>query len=123
MKQRKSLITISFIKNPLRFPFCFILIAVLFILAPEAAIAAKGAVAYKKSGCDYFIAETVSGYVLLEWYGGNDPDEGDIIVGNFESYGFKDIYNLTADSELRVWVEDYMLSKSSVIEKYFDKCH
>ena len=59
------------------------------------------------------------GYALLEWYGGSDPDEGDIIVGDFESYGFKDIYNLTADSELRVWVEDYWLSKEDVFRAVF----
>ena len=39
---------------------------------PGMAVAAKGVVAYSKSGCDYFIVETNSGYALLEWYGGND---------------------------------------------------
>jgi hypothetical protein len=43
--------------------------------------AARGIVVYKKSGCDYYIVNTQLGYALLEWYGGNDPDEGDIIVG------------------------------------------
>lgn len=93
----------------------------LFIIA-DTVFAAKGEVVYKKSGCDYFIVETISGYVLLEWYGGNDPDKGDIIVGEYESYGFKDVYNVTADDELLVWVEDYWMSKSHAIEEYFDHC-
>jgi hypothetical protein len=94
----------------------------LFTSFAGTSFAAKGEVVYKKSGCDYFIVETNMGYALLEWYGGNDPDEGDIVVGNFESYGFKDIYNLTANSILRVWVEDYWLSKEEALEQYFEHC-
>ena len=99
-----------------------LVIGLILILLSSIAFAAKGVVVFKKSRCDYFIVETITGYAILEWYGGNDPDEGDVIVGNFESYGMMDIYNLTADSELTVWVEDYWLSKSRAIEKYYDKC-
>ena len=104
--------------------FRFTLVVVLIlILFSSFALAAKGMVVFKKSRCDYFIVQTIMGYAILEWYGGNDPDEGDVIVGNFESYGMINIYNLTADSELTVWVEDYWLSKSRAIEEYYDKCH
>ena len=92
-------------------------------MIPSIASAAKGDVIYYKSECDYYIVETNMGYVLLEWYGGNDPSEGDTLVGDYESYGMKDIYNLTADSETKVWVEDFWLSKDSVLEKYYDKCN
>jgi hypothetical protein len=85
--------------------------------------AAKGVVVLYKSGCSYYIVETTMGYVLLEWYGGNDPSEGDTLVGDYESYGMKDIYNISVDSETKVWVEDFWLSKSSVLEKYYDKCN
>lgn len=63
------------------------------------------------------------GYVVLEWYGGNDPDEGDILVGEFESYGMKEIFNLTMDSELQVWVEEYWLSKEDALGQYFEHCN
>jgi len=97
--------------------------ALALLIAPTAAFAAKGVVVYYKSGCDYFIAETNMGYVLLEWYGGYDPNQGDMIAGEIDSYGMKDIYNLTADQETHVWIEDYMLSKDNALEKYFDKCN
>jgi len=61
----------------------FAVLAVLAaILIPSNASAAKGVVVYYKSGCDYYIVETNMGYVLLEWYGGNDPSEGDTLVGD-----------------------------------------
>lgn len=85
--------------------------------------AAEGVVVAYPSGCDYYIVETNIGYALLEWYGGNDPNEGDKLVGDFESYGMKTIYNSTTDSETRVWVEDYMLSQTSAIEQYNKQCN
>jgi hypothetical protein len=86
--------------------------------------AARGQVVYKRSSCDYFIVYTpkTNSYALLEWYGGHEPGKDDIIVGDYESYGFKDVFCLTDDEEMRVYVEDYLLSRSSVIEEYFERC-
>lgn len=97
------------------------LLACLF-LASASAFAAKGVVVLYKSGCSYYIVETNMGYAILEWYGGNDPSRGDVLAGDFETYGMKDIYNLSADAETKVWVEDFWLSKTRAIEKYYDKC-
>ncbi|WP_417667551.1 hypothetical protein [Pseudidiomarina sp.] len=105
-------------KKLLSIPMLFAMIAIVPV-----AHAAKGVVAYYKSGCSYYIVETNMGYALLEWYGGNDPSEGDVLVGDYESYGMKDIFNISADSETKVWVEDFYLSKDRVIERYFDKCN
>jgi hypothetical protein len=102
------------------------IVCVVFVLMlaghPTLAFAAKGVVVANPSGCDYFIVDANRGYALLEWYGGSDPSEGDVLTGDFESYGFKDIYNINRDAETRVWVEDYMLGQSSVVEKYHEKC-
>jgi len=73
--------------------------------------AARGIVSYRISGCDYFVVTTKSAYDVLEWFGGHDPDKGDILIGEFESYGFHDIYDETADEDLRVWTEDYDLPR------------
>lgn len=100
-----------------------IAITVIALCIPLSAIAAKGVVVYIKSGCSYYIVETTMGYALLEWYGGSIPSRGDVLVGDFESYGMKDIYNVTADSETRVWVDNYWMSKSRVVERYFEKCN
>lgn len=102
----------------------FVILAVFVtLLAPFEANAARGVVVYQKYSCDYYIVKANMGYALLEWYGDNTPREGDALVGNFESYGMKEIYNLTADSETRVWVEDYGLSREDAIEAYFEQCN
>ena len=100
-----------------------LLVVACLLFTPVVANAAKGVVVLYKSGCSYYIVETNLGYAILEWYGGNDPSEGDVLVGDYETYGMKDIYNLTADAETKVWVEDFWLSKSRAIEKYYDKCN
>jgi hypothetical protein len=98
-----------------------IMLAILLGTTPV--FAAKGGVSYIKSGCGYYIVETNMGFALLEWFGGSTPSRGDVAVGDYESYGMKDIYNLTQDSETKVWVDNFWLSKDRAIERYFEKCN
>lgn len=84
--------------------------------------ASKGIVVKRISGCDYFLVNASSGYAVLEWYGGHDPDTNDLLIGNFESYGMHDILDDTSDESLTVWTEDYALSRSRAIEVLVDQC-
>lgn len=88
---------------------------------PAAASTVKSLIVYKACRSQY-VAENSMGYVLLEWYGGSDPEPGDVIIGELNSYGFKNVYNLGKDREMRVWIDDYMLSKQRVIDKINSKC-
>ena len=81
-----------------------------------------GIVTHRIGGCDYFLVQTRRGYDLLEWYGGHDPDKRDAIAGKFESYGFHPVVDTTADADLRVYTDDYQLSKEDALEKLADKC-
>lgn len=98
------------------------LVALVILVIPQLALAAKGVVVYARPSCDYYIVETSTGFDLLEWYGGYTPDEGDLIVGEFESYGFYDIYDVTADQESTAWVEDFWLSGSDAAAGYLEQC-
>jgi|JI6StandDraft_1071083.scaffolds.fasta_scaffold72730_1 hypothetical protein len=80
-------------------------------------------VVYKPSSCDYFILENSSGYIVAEWMGGNDPDLGDKVSGNFNSFGTKDFFNQSRDRDCRLWIDDYMLSKESALEKVREQCN
>jgi hypothetical protein len=92
------------------------------LLVSSTAMAARGEVVHRISGCDYLVVETRTGYAVLEWFGGNDPDKGDMIVGNFESFGFKDVLNETSEAAIHIWVEDFALSKASALEKLVELC-
>jgi hypothetical protein len=72
-------------------------------------------------GCDYFVADGPRGYYVLEWYGGYDPDKGDGMFGDLGGYGMKDVMYAGGQSG-RIWVEDYLLSKDSVLNKIREKC-
>ena len=82
-------------------------------------------VVFKRSGCrGYFLADGDSaGVYLLEWYGGYDPSEGDVIVGNIRGYGFKDVFYPQRSASGRVYVDDFLLSSSRAIEKIREKCN
>ena len=91
-------------------------------LAAVPAFASQGNVSHRVRGCDWFLVDLPSGFVLLEWYSGNDPDKGDEVVGKMEAYGMKTIFNITAEEESRVWIDDFMLSRGRALEKLYEKC-
>ena len=74
----------------------------------------EGVVVYEGNG-DYYIVETNRGYTVLERYNGR-LDEGDKVRGELNKYNFKYLINRNKDSEVRVYIEDYMLSDKSALE-------
>ena len=99
-----------------------LLFVAMLVLTVAQAYAAQGVVVYRHSGCDYFVVQTKQGYDLLEWYGGWDPDKGDVLIGKFEEYGMHDIQDDTADEKLTVWVEEYWLSRTDALEQLLEQC-
>ena len=89
--------------------------------AVAANAAETGVVTWQKSGCDWYVAETGSGSVLLEWFGGGVPYEGNSIAGDLNGFGMKDLL-VNGSSSTRAWIDDYMLSRSRVAEKLAEKC-
>ncbi len=81
-------------------------------------------VIFKRSGCGgYFLADGDSGGIyILEWYGGHEPSQGESIVGEIRSYGFKNVFYPDSGATGRVYVDDYMLSRSTAVEKIREKC-
>ena len=100
----------------------FAFIAALVFLLADVCFADKAVIVLYRSGCDYFIAKGRSGFYLLEWYGGYDPSEGDLIFGAIDSYGFHEAYYPSLDTEGNIYVEDYWLSKSQALEEYIEYC-
>lgn len=115
------MLTIIKIAKMKRLLFFGVLLIALF--CSTYALAAKGVVVFIKSGCSYYIVETPMGYALLQWFGGSTPFRGDVLVGDYESYGMKEIYNVTRDSETKVWVDQYWMSKDRIVERYYEKCN
>ena len=79
----------------------------------------KGIVVIGERGCakrDYIIISLNSGYVYAQQYRGSF-DKGDEVIGELNSYGFKDV--LVNSSSGRIWIDDYMLSKSRATDKCF----
>jgi hypothetical protein len=112
------------VRNEMMRPIISVSLALLMLgsFFPKEVLPATGTVVYTRGGCDYFIAETWMGYALLEWYGGARPEEGDIIMGDFENLGRNSIYNFTKDSEMIVWVENFWLSRTGVTEEFAQRC-
>ena len=74
----------------------------------------EGIVVYEGRG-DYYIVETRKGYTVLERYSGR-LDEDDKVRGELNRYNFKYLINRNKDSEVKVYIEDYMLSEEKALE-------
>jgi hypothetical protein len=97
------------------------LVVLLFALSCVCpALAERGTVAKRVSGCDYYIVDAPSGYAVLEWYGGYDPDEGDTIIGSFRTYGFHNFFIGSGDT--RAYIEEWGLDLDSALEQLSDHC-
>ena len=48
---------------------------------------------------------------------------GDVIIGDINSTGFKDVHYPLKDREGKIYVEDYSMSKSRSIEHYKEHCN
>lgn len=68
---------------------------------------------------DYYIIEVNRGYSVVERYSG-PLFEMDKVVGDLSSYGFKDLYNLSRSSEIRVFVEDFWLDEEEAFEQLYE---
>jgi len=100
-----------------------LILCVIFAICPRSAYAAsRGVVTKRISGCDYFMVNATGGYAVLEWYGGHDPDSGDVLIGKFEAYVMHEIVDDTADETLTVWTEDYDLTRTRALEILVDQC-
>jgi hypothetical protein len=81
-----------------------------------------GVVVLRVSGCDYYVISATGGFVIAEWYGGYDPDKGDVVIGSFISYGMKTLFFQHGQAESRAYIEDYWLGQDETLEKMSDKC-
>jgi len=102
--------------------FVFILMSAQFIFA-NFAYASHAEVISFSSGCDYFIAKGNPGYYLCKCIKGYCPCLGDVILGDIDSNGLKNIYYPLKEREGVIYVEDFSMSESRSIELYKEHCN
>lgn len=75
-----------------------------------------GEVIWEKNHCDFYIVETKSYFVLVEWYQGN-INNGDKLKGELHSYSFKYLINMSRNNEkIKVYIENYWSTKKECFD-------
>lgn len=69
----------------------------------------RGVVAYTDFYCNLYIVETYRGYTVVE-SNGSIPYVGDVVYGNFSSWGYRNFYNRSAGYLISGNVHEYWLS-------------
>jgi hypothetical protein len=89
------------------------------LLLSFSAHADKGVIALVNSKC--FVIDTPLGYVLVD--GWVNVPKGTAVIGNFNTYGSIKIFDTNGnDVSGYIYIEDWGLSKTSVLEKWDRKC-
>ena len=99
----------------------FLLLVVFCLLASFSSVAyasnVRGVVAYYNYSSDKIIIETSMGFTCGEIYGyAGTLSEGDTVVGELESYGFHDIYDISHDRSIRIYIDEYWLNAERALE-------
>jgi len=95
---------------------------VLCALFASPALAEQGMVIWKNHACGYFILQMKSGYGIFEWIDGPQPNDGDVLEGDFRSPGERRIDNKTVDLPTTILLNAFALSRSAIAARMPAKC-
>jgi|ERR1700686_2457082 hypothetical protein len=107
------------IKKTCRHASLIAAISLIGLLSLSSARADKGVIAANNSKC--FVIGTPSGFVLVD--GWVNAPQGTAVIGNFNTYGSTKIFDTNGnDVSGYIYIEEWGLSKSRLLEKWADKC-
>ena len=86
------------------------------------ALAEQGMVIWKNHECGYFIVQMKSGYGVFEWVDGPQPNDGDMLEGDFRSPGERRVDNKTVDLPTTILLNAFALSRSAIAGRMPAKC-
>lgn len=95
---------------------------VLCALYASPARAEQGMVIWKNRECGYFILQMKSGYGIFEWMDGPQPNDGDVLEGDFRSAGERLVDNKTADLPTTILLNAFALSRSAIAARMPANC-
>ena len=86
------------------------------------AFAEQGMVIWKNHECGCFILQMKSGYGIFEWVDGPQPNDGDVLEGDFRSAGERLIANKTADLPTTILLNAFALTRDAIAARMPAKC-
>lgn len=95
---------------------------VLCALFASPALAEQAMVIWKNHECGYFILQMKSGYGIFEWIDGPQPNDGDVLEGDFRSAGERRVDNKTVDLPTTILLSAFALSRSATAARMPAKC-
>ena len=86
------------------------------------ALAEQAMVIWKNHECGHFIVQMKSGYGIFQWIDGPQPNDGDVLEGDFRSRGERLVDNKTADLPTTILLNAFALSRSAIAGRMPAKC-
>ena len=96
--------------------------AVFCALFTSPALAEQGMVIWKNHECGFFILQMKSGYGIFEWVDGPQPNDGDVLEGDFRSAGERQVDNKTIDLPTTILLNAFALTRGAIAARMPAKC-
>ena len=94
----------------------------LYVQFASLALAEQGMVIWKNHECGHFIVQMKSGYGIFEWVDGPQPNDGDVLEGDFRSSGERLVDNKSVDLPTTILLNAFALSRSAIAGRMPAKC-
>ncbi len=94
----------------------------LCVLCASPALAEQSMVIWKNHECGFFILQMKSGYGIFEWIDGPQPNNGDVLEGDFRSSGEQRVDNKTADLPTTILLNAFALTRNAIAARMPAKC-
>ena len=79
-------------------------------------------VIWKNLDCRYFVLQMKSGYGIFEWVDGPQPNDGDVLEGDFGSPGERLVDNKTVDLPTTILLNAFALSRGAIATRVPANC-
>ena len=81
-----------------------------------------GIVVHQREGCAYVLVETPSGLALLRWLDGEEPLQGDRVIGDFNLFQTCRLFNQTKSRRFTAEMRAYVSTTDDAMAAYHRFC-
>jgi hypothetical protein len=69
-----------------------------------------------------YIVETAQGQSLMEWYGGIEPKKGDVLFGDLDTPGFREVKITSRSVKTTAYIDVTLSTAAAVTDKLHKRC-
>ena len=100
----------------------WLLTLLVWVMMTSVALGAEGVVVHQDDNCNYVVVKEENKYAVIELNSKTKLKKRDRISGSFQSNSMGFVQHVRTGEEIRVWYENYPVSKQKALQLYRQYC-